>query len=462
MPWTRKTVGNYGEAADELAAFLTRPNRAGAVTPNAGNTGDGTVFGVSSDTASVVENWTLTCTTNGGNEVGIFSVVGSVSGAQASATVGVPYYNGLVSFTILGGSVDFTTGTPDDFTFSVAVATQNWEEERGVASTARMGTPTADGGNTGNGTIGSVVGIASSAFTGETWTITATSATVFTVVGSVSGAEGNATVGVAYDNGQFSMLITAGGTPFVSGDIFTMTQVPFEYILKGIGGGSDEIFVGYKEITDASTYYNWTVQGLTGYIPANEFHSQPGYQTGIYSVQTDGTFDILIIENSRRVICVSIVGGGGGVNGHIYLGWILPVATPSQWDYPLFRGGDSDISSGTISGTGADHTAWWKEGDSGDIYNNNDWDENSVVWPYDLFTSHKTEINTFPTLPVTVINKTTNEKAIYGEADGCFYVDGDGGAVTTADSLIDNEEFLFITQDVFRTGNRNLMALKLE
>lgn len=459
MPWTRITVSNYGDAADKLAAFLTRSNRAGAVTPNVSNTGDGTVFGASSDISSPVEDWTLVCTTNGGNNVGIFSVTGSVSGAQAAATVGVPYSSGLVNFTIIGGTVDFTTATPDDFTFSVAAATANWVEQRGIASTARMGTPTADGGNTGNGTIGSVVGIASDVPAGETWTITATSATNFTVVGSVSGSEAAATVGVAYDNGQFSMLITAGGTPFVSGDFFTMTQVPFEYILKGIGGGTDEIYVGYKEVTNASTYYNWDIQGLTGYVGANIFESQPGYEAGIYNVQTDGSFDILIIENSRRFIVVPII---GSIHAQIYLGWILPVATPSQWDYPLYKGGDSDDPFETISSTADDHTSWWKIPASGDMYNNSNWDENSDVWPYDLYTIHKTEADIFTVTPVTIINKTVSEKAIYGEADGCYYVDADNGAVTVADSLIDSGEFFFITQDVFRVGNSNLMALKLE
>jgi len=459
MPWTRITVNNYGDAADKLASFLTRSNRAGAVTPNVSNTGDGTVFGASSDISSAVEDWTLVCTTGGGNNVGIFSVTGSVSGAQAAATVGVPYSNGLVNFTIIGGTVDFTTATPDDFTFSVAATTQNWEEERGVASTARMGTPTADGGNTGNGTIGSVVGIASDAQAGETWIITSTSATNFTVVGSVSGSKAAATVGVAYDNGQFSMLITDGGTPFVSGDLFTMTQVPFEYILKGIGGGSDEIFVGFKEVTNASTYYNWDLQGFTGYLSGNIFETQPGYEAGIYSVQTDGSFDILIVENSRRFICVPII---GSIYAHVYLGWLLPVATPSQWDYPLYKGGDSDDATEIISSTGTDHTSWWKIPESGDIYNNALWDENSDVWPYDLYIIHKTEDGLYPLLPVTIINKTTNEKAIYGEADGCHYTDGDNGAVTVSDSLIDSGEYFFITQDVFRVGNGNLMALKLE
>lgn len=47
--------------------------------------------------SAVDETWTLVCTNAG---TGTFSVTGSVSGAQASATVGVPYDNGKVAFTL--------------------------------------------------------------------------------------------------------------------------------------------------------------------------------------------------------------------------------------------------------------------------------------------------------------------------------------------------------------------------
>lgn len=61
----------------------------------------------------------------------------------------------------------------------------------------------------------------------ETWTITATSATNFTVTGSVSGAQAAATVGTRYDNGIISFLITAGATPFVALDEFTIDVISF-------------------------------------------------------------------------------------------------------------------------------------------------------------------------------------------------------------------------------------------
>ena len=85
---------------------------------------------------------------------------------------------------------------------------------------------------TGNGTIsatsgGTVNTIAVNQATGvaENWTLTATNTTTFTVVGSISGPQTNATVGTLYNNGIVSFFITAGGTDFVNGDTMTFTVV---------------------------------------------------------------------------------------------------------------------------------------------------------------------------------------------------------------------------------------------
>jgi len=81
-------------------------------------------------------------------------------------------------------------------------------------------TVTPNGGNIGNGTVNNVVPGVS--VVEETWTLTATSSTNFTVVGTTSGAKAAATVGTLYDNGFLSFTIVAGTTPFSAGDIFTI------------------------------------------------------------------------------------------------------------------------------------------------------------------------------------------------------------------------------------------------
>lgn len=84
--------------------------------------------------------------------------------------------------------------------------------------TLNASTPVRTG--TGNGSM-SAVTVDQNTAEEELWTITATSATTFTVSGFESGPAANATVGTPYNNGMVSFTITAGSTPFVSGDSFT-------------------------------------------------------------------------------------------------------------------------------------------------------------------------------------------------------------------------------------------------
>lgn len=89
---------------------------------------------------------------------------------------------------------------------------------------------------TGNGTLDAYAGGASSV--AETFTITATSATVFSVVGSISGSLGSATVATPFAHAKLAFTITAGGTAFVIGDVFTISTAPPWIRRRGPTAGS--------------------------------------------------------------------------------------------------------------------------------------------------------------------------------------------------------------------------------
>lgn len=74
------------------------------------------------------------------------------------------------------------------------------------------------------GSVGGYIGTAASVT--ETITMTATSATSFDVVGSISGALGTATVGTDFTSAVVAFRIVAGATPFVAGDVFTLNTGP--------------------------------------------------------------------------------------------------------------------------------------------------------------------------------------------------------------------------------------------
>lgn len=92
---------------------------------DAANSGDGTISSIETRPFTVAsEDWTITCTTPGGDGVGQFSVVGSVSGNVGTATSGTRFSTsanpGGIQFTINAGGSPWASG--DKFTFSTAAA----------------------------------------------------------------------------------------------------------------------------------------------------------------------------------------------------------------------------------------------------------------------------------------------------------------------------------------------------
>jgi flagellar hook protein FlgE len=79
----------------------------GVGTPAYGgsNVGNGTVTVLAASASTVAQTVTMTATS-----ATTFSVVGSVSGAMGTATVGTPFVSGPLSFTINAGSTAFATG----------------------------------------------------------------------------------------------------------------------------------------------------------------------------------------------------------------------------------------------------------------------------------------------------------------------------------------------------------------
>lgn len=70
----------------------------------------------------------------------------------------------------------------------------------------------------------------------QTITITATSPTSFSVVGSVSGSLGTATVGTPFVSAQIDFTITAGGTAYVAGDVWTIGVSPPYQLMRSVNG----------------------------------------------------------------------------------------------------------------------------------------------------------------------------------------------------------------------------------
>ena len=214
----------------------------------------------------------------------------------------------------------------------------------------------------GNGTIDAHGG---SAGVAETITVTFTSSTAFGVVGSVSGSLGTGVVGTTFTSTKANLKITAGGTAFSSGDVFTFAVTPpwtslrrsagSEMIWEAPGnGGLDAIIVGAKTFSDVGTdYYNWRLGGFTAYNAALPFNQQPGYPGGSSQAVPspvltlwNSSIPYWLIANGRRVIVVAKV---STVYVTAYLGLLASYASPGAYPYPLIVGGN--LAFGTEPGT---------------------------------------------------------------------------------------------------------------
>lgn len=202
------TANGHGDLMRRLRRFLRGQGAVG--TPAYTGTGNGALRYLAASPAAVAETWTITCTV-AAVDGGTFSVVGSVSGAQADATVGTPYDNGLIAFRIDDGAVDFIVGD-----FWTVAATQGALAADRVISFA----------GTGDGTLAPAAVYPGYQF--ERWTLTCTATAAnggtFSVVGSVSGAQADATVGTHYDNGKIKFTLNDGATDFALNDEFTLTS----------------------------------------------------------------------------------------------------------------------------------------------------------------------------------------------------------------------------------------------
>ena len=126
MRFTGTTNGHLGL----LAAILSHATIANVVDiPVATGTGNGTISYPTAENDAPTETWTLTCTATA-TDGGTFSVVGSVSGLQDPAYVGVAYDNGIVAFTISDGSTDFATSDTFEFGVTQLIGEDVWEAKR--------------------------------------------------------------------------------------------------------------------------------------------------------------------------------------------------------------------------------------------------------------------------------------------------------------------------------------------
>jgi len=218
---------------------------------------------------------------------------------DASDPVGTTFSTPVTIYDSLGAAhtltYNFTNTAPNTWSYSLSIPPADLNptatDASGILATGTLtfngngvltgtgggiGTIAYGAGNTGNGTLTDVSPTA--ATVPQTITLTATSATQFTVTGSVSGALGTATVGTPFTSSQANFTIAAGSAAFAKGDTITVATTPFTLTnLKAIP------ITGFADGATNQTF-NWNV--LNGTTPEITQVAAPSSTT---STQQDGS-----------------------------------------------------------------------------------------------------------------------------------------------------------------------------
>jgi hypothetical protein len=333
----------------------------------------------------------------------------------------------------------------------------------------------------------------------ETWTVTFTSGTTWTVSGSVSGPQANAATGVAYSNGQIAfVMMNINGLP-VNGDQFTVTLAPSllsaagqswelylyqpsnaAYRLRGLGSSStDQIYCNFSIYTDApSETRNLKLWGAKGFLEPTPYaisSIDPSTDRGF--CLWDAAIPYTFIANSRRFMAVAQV---SSVWESLYMGYILPTGTPSEYPYPLAIGGSHRSATrpfrdNQVDGSnGSYHRAFWNPHEALDVlrksglwtpfknyaYNSSEYeyDEHRVM-PFAELVMNTAIDGSYVLYPLTLASD--NPREVLGDLQGVFMVSGYGS--NAAGNIINADGYNhLVVNNTFRVALTEFAAFRLE
>lgn len=248
-----------------------------------------------------------------------------------------------------------TGGTGSAATVDLTYGSNGWTADRNQG-TAPSAVDSVAAGGTGY-SVDDIITLAGGTFT------TAAQLRVLTLSGSAVATVSIETAGdyqvIPSDPVAQGAVAPIGG----SGATFNLTFEAGDrhVILEGVGGGADEIIIGWRTFSSIpSDYYNLELHGMTGYSASLPLDEQPGISPGFYEealvtdfsgaylVATSVSFNYFININAYRIIVTIAV---GSVYNHAYLGWGNRFATSTEYPYPMIIAGSAsrpEVTTGEV------------------------------------------------------------------------------------------------------------------
>jgi len=274
-------------------------------------------------------------------------------------------------------------------------------------------------------------------------------------------------IGFVDDTGQFAHYnMLAAVKTFAEANGWTTLRYDIapenrELILRAPGlTGTEQIFVGLRTYQNfAADYYNLVAAGFSGYVPGNTFDTQPAALLSGVPAHNQYIDYWMTINGQRLVIAMKMA---PGVYESMYLGKMLPYATPGQYPYPLVVGG---MLNGTPATRYSEttHSIPYKGARANMrlLFNSGAWlQPECYPWNNAYLAGATTQTRDtgarYPLTPVVL----SDANGLYGELDGIYHISGFNNLVEN--TLVVGGKTHVVIRDVGRTGFNDFYAMRLD
>ncbi|EGO65617.1 hypothetical protein [Acetonema longum] len=271
-----------------------------------------------------------------------------------------------------------------------------------------------------------------------------------------------------FDEGKEWALVS----PVSAVEIDTVQEV----ILKGVGDGDDEIYIGLKIAAAAGGQVNLVLNGYAGYDAGLGWREQPGgvSQSVLPTLPLveDTYMSYWVSANSSRVILVVEM---STQYESAYLGLMKPIAIENQYPYPLVVGG-SYYEGGAWTDTGAGHSSFvcpgadantslrlrrpdgsWRVGKNQTLGDLCVWPTN--VSPVNTLTVFDDVLTMENVIMYPFFLYENNPVGLVGQLDGIYWV-GNRQDLATKDSIIYDGKVYKVFNNVHRRDNDSYFAIE--
>lgn len=163
---------------------------------------------------------------------------------------------------------------------------------------------------------------------------------------SANPASPNAATGGSGSGASLTLTLASNGWTAELDSTWSGTQK--EVVLSSLGDGGDAIFIGWRTLSDLSTYFNWELHGMTGYTAGQHLADMPGVSPGFHdaglSANRAGAYLLLFnaaIEYWFYIdayhVKLEVKVSSSYFNA--YMGWADRYMTETEYPYPMVIAG---------------------------------------------------------------------------------------------------------------------------